>query len=227
MKQHDAFGARHRAQRHAGLPRQVQGQRCRRRHRRQQRDTDGGRLLHQFEAAPAGHDREAVDSATARPGSRAPIILSSALCRPTSSRASRILPPGVAPRGGMDRAVRPVHRLKRRQLRERRLHRRRVSASKPGQHRVRFPHHALQALRPAQPAAGAAFQSTACAAPACAISILSTAISTRDAAGLRLHHDAFDIREGVPRISSPRVNPTAKSSRSAGVAIITACDRPL
>ena len=84
---------------------EIDRQARRRRHRRHQRHAAEQRLLHQLEATcarspPASSDRAAAGLRAAR----APMILSTALWRPTSSAARSTCPLEVGERGGVDAA---------------------------------------------------------------------------------------------------------------------------
>ena len=78
----------------ARLPRQVRPRRRRRADRDQRADAPGDGLLHQLEPGPAAdHQARLAESAPA--STRAPVTLSTALCRPTSSRTTRSSPSAV------------------------------------------------------------------------------------------------------------------------------------
>ena len=113
-------------ERDAGLLGGLDGERCRRRYGRDRHRAEGGGLLHHLVGAAAGHHDEAAGAGRARRRASAPPSLSSALCRPTSSRTATSVPSAGAQPGGMGGAVHPVDALLARQRRHRPLDGRRA-----------------------------------------------------------------------------------------------------
>ena len=91
----------------------------RRRDGREYAGTRCGGLVHQFETAAAGHDDESRRFGRLPARARAPISLSSALWRPTSSRTSSIAPSVPHHAAACTEWVDAIQRLQRRQRIER------------------------------------------------------------------------------------------------------------
>ena len=79
-------------QSHADLGGQFRGKRRRRRHRGQQGNSGDERLLGQLERGPPAHDEHRFRAGNRPPFKAQPSTLSTALCRPTSSRAQSRFP---------------------------------------------------------------------------------------------------------------------------------------
>ena len=172
--------------------------------------------------AAAGDDHKAV-AGSDPPRSSAPISLSSALWRPTSSRATRMAPSRCAPGGGVDRARRGVERLAGAEAAER-------GADSPARRPPSAP--AARGFGRCREILDAAQRRSRCA-PSMrpraremrAHALAASARRTRTPLGTRRPRCA---RISSTRATIPSVNakPTAKSSRSPGVAIITAKGAP-
>jgi hypothetical protein len=193
------------------------------RHRGKRGETAGCGLLHHFETGAAGDDQGAVTrgDALARQcaerlvqGIVAADILAHMADRPVAADPAG----GVGGPGGLLQRLQgrqPAHALMQRRQRKRLLWRQ----------RRQFARYLVQALGPAQSAAGTSGQAAAMRLEAGEVGAGNLDLQ-RDA-GRRLGDDQVENVLPPRTMPSDRLKPTPKSSRSAGVASITAWLMPL
>ena len=182
-------------------------------------DADGRRLLHELEAAAAGHHDEAGRRDRCRLRASAPISLSSALWRPTSSRTSSDVAVERDPGGAVDGAIEAVHRLALGQLGGR------LEDGRGGRAHVRAPRASSRARRrrcsrprTARSPSGPRSSGAPCARRRAPPRRWRCRRQCRSRPAWRARRGC---RSGCATMPSASAKPMPKSVRFAGVAIIT------